>query len=373
MRKYIKLFKSHTQYETFIGGGGDTPFVRPNVSHCIAENEVHYNPIPHDYSKDYLTFVALENTTFTFTPASGNAISYSTDNGHNWTVGNSVELTKGKKVLWRGEMTPTSDNGVGTFSSTGRFEAQGNAMSLLFGDEFKGKTGLTDKDSAFCTLFDFNSNLVNAKNLSLPATTLADSCYDTMFYGCTSLVNAPTLPATTLANYCYNGMFYGCTALTTAPELPATTLADYCYNGMFIGCTGLKTAPELPAKTLAECCYQSMFEGCTGLTTAPKLPVTTLADRCYISMFSGCTGLTTAPELPATILLSNCYQSMFNGCTNLNYIKCLATNISASDCLKNWVSGVSATGTFVKAASMTSWTTGTSGIPDGWTVQDATK
>ena len=27
-------------------GGGDTPFVKPNVSHCITENEVHYNPIP---------------------------------------------------------------------------------------------------------------------------------------------------------------------------------------------------------------------------------------------------------------------------------------------------------------------------------------
>ena len=392
MRKYIKTFKSHTQYETFINGGGNTPFVKPNVSHCIAENEVHYNP--RTWADEYLTFVALENTTFTFTPTSGNAISYSIDNGDNWTVGNSVEITKDNKVLWRGEMTPITENGVGKFSSTGRFNVQGNIMSLLFGDEFKGKTGLTGKDSAFCTLFDSNSNLVNAKNLSLPATTLAECCYDTMFNGCTSLTTAPELPAktlanscyqymfqgctglttapklpaTTLASYCYSGMFYGCRSLTTAPELPAKTLADYCYNGMFIGCTGLKTAPKLPATTLAGSCYQSMFEGCTGLTTAPKLPATTLADTCYISMFSGCTGLTTAPEFPATILLSNCYQSMFNGCTNLNYIKCLATNISASDCLKNWVSGVASSGTFVKAASMNDWTTGTSGIPSGWTV-----
>ena len=28
-----------------MGGGGDTPFVRPNVSHCIGENHVHYNPL----------------------------------------------------------------------------------------------------------------------------------------------------------------------------------------------------------------------------------------------------------------------------------------------------------------------------------------
>ena len=396
MSKYIKTFKSHAQYETFINGGGDTPFVRPNVSHCIAENEVHYNPIP-DYSKDYLTFVALENTTFTFTPASGNVISYSIDNGHTWSEGNSVEITKDNKVLWRGEMTPITENGVGAFSSTGRFEAQGNVMSLLFGSDFKGKTDLTGKEFAFFVLFSSNSNLVNSQNLSLPATTLADYCYYGMFAGCTGLTRAPELPATTLAESCYNSMFYGCTGLTTAPQLPVTTLAKDCYYQMFRDCTGLVNAPVLPATTLATACYFEMFRDCTSLTTAPELPSTTLAGGCYNSMFYGCTKLTTAPELPATTLASVCYQEMFYGCTSLvnaptlpattlaegcyrfmfrgcsslKYIKCLATDISATECLSVWVSGVSATGTFVKAANMTSWTTGTSGIPENWGVQDA--
>ena len=88
-------------------------------------------------------------------------------------------------------------------------------------------------------------------------------------------------------------------------------------------------------------------------------------------MFQGCTSLTTAPALPATKLYNDCYSSMFQGCTNLNYIKCLATDVSASNCRDSWVSGVSSTGTFVKAASMTKWTTGISGIPDGWAVQNA--
>jgi hypothetical protein len=61
-----------------------------------------------------------------------------------------------------------------------------------------------------------------------------------MFEGCSSLVNAPELPATTLANYCYQNMFEGCTSLVNAPELPATTLANYCYSKMFKGCTNLK-------------------------------------------------------------------------------------------------------------------------------------
>ena len=398
MASYLKLFETHTQYETFIGGGGNTPFVKPNVSYCTEENEVYYNP--RTWADEYLTFVALEDGTFTFTPKIDEAISYSIDNGHTWSEGNSVGLTRGKKVLWRGKMTPISSYGVGTFSSTGRFEAQGNIMSLLFGADFQGKTDLTGKSYAFYRLFNSNSNLVNAQNLSLSATRLASNCYQSMFNGCTNLVNAPSvlpattlasscyyemfegctglttapeLPATTLANHCYQTMFDGCTSLTSAPELPATTLASSCYGSMFYGCTKLVNAPTLPATTLASSCYYEMFRGCTSLTTAPELPVTTLADSCYEGMFRGCTSLTSAPELPATILAYSCYYNMFNGCSLLNYIKCLATNISATLCLSDWVDGVASNGTFVKNANMESWTTGISGIPNGWTVQGATE
>lgn len=75
--------------------------------------------------------------------------------------------------------------------------------------------------------------------------------------------------------------------------------------------------------------------------------------------------------LPVTTLAEYCYQSMFQGCSKLKSITMLATDISASYCLSSWVSGVAATGTFTKAASMESLPTGASGIPSGWTVQDA--
>ena len=150
--------------------------------------------------------------------------------------------------------------------------------------------------------------------------------------------------------------------------LPATTLADGCYQEMFYKCTSLTKAPELPATTLANSCYSHMFEGCKSLATAPAiLPATTLADSCYDSMFQGCTSLTTAPALPANTLASYCYWGMFDGCSSLSYIKCLATNISAYRCREYWVRGVAATGTFVKNPNMT-WTTGKDGIPEGWTV-----
>ena len=92
-------------------------------------------------------------------------------------------------------------------------------------------------------------------------------------------------------------LFGGCRVLTSAPELPATTLADYCYNGMFVGCTSLTSAPKLPAETLADDCYCAMFAGCTSLTSAPELPATTLAENCYYSMFNGCTKLSTVTML----------------------------------------------------------------------------
>ncbi len=203
---------------------------------------------------------------------------------------------------------------------------------------------------------------------ALPATKLESYCYKFMFYGCTSLATAPALPATTLANSCYQSMFKDCTGLSSAPALPATTLDSYCYNSMFSGCTSLTAAPVLSATTLASNCYQSMFFGCTSLTAAPALPATTLVDFCYESMFYACTSLTTAPELPATKLEYCCYQSMFRDCTNLNRVTCLATDISAEYCTYQWLSGVASTGTFINSAGILGWSTGESGIPEGWTV-----
>ena len=151
-----------------------------------------------------------------------------------------------------------------------------------------------------------------------------------------------------------------------------TLTANYTFNKLFYKYTNILSAENLvlPAKTLTSNCYAGMFYGCTSLTSAPVLPATTLATECYSNMFYNCTKLTTAPELPAKTLANYCYRYMFSDCTNLNYIKCLATDISATSCTSNWVSGVASTGTFVKDASMSSWTTGTSGIPSGWTVQD---
>ena len=191
----------------------------------------------------------------------------------------------------------------------------GNIENLL--DYATVESGVHPTMAASCyePMFDGCTSLTQAP--ALPATTLAEGCYASMFSGCTSLTQAPALPAATLADYCYYGMFNGCTSLTQAPALPATTLASSCYMQMFSGCTSLTQAPDLPATTLEISCYMQMFYDCTSLTQAPALPATTLAYYCYAVMFNGCTSLTQAPALPATTLEISCYYGMFNGCTSL--------------------------------------------------------
>lgn len=187
--------------------------------------------VKHDYALDYLTFVALEDGTFSF---SINNIYYSTNNGQSWnelTAGSSTPtVAAGNKILWKASgLIPDINKGIGTFSSTGDFNAEGNIMSMLFGDNFVGQDSLSGYNYAFVSLFNSCYTIISVTNLSLPATTLANYCYSSMFEYCNNLTTTPELHATTLAPYCYRLMFRGCEILTTAPKLEATTLAESCY------------------------------------------------------------------------------------------------------------------------------------------------
>ena len=276
-------------------------------------------------SEQYLTFIPLEDCTFSIQNNFDNSetILYSLDEGLNWNIlkfsTSTPIITSGKKILWKGRLSYRNDRGIGWFISTGQFNIKGNIMSLLYGDDFIGKTVFPKNEPGefpFCLLF-VNTDVVDASKLVLPATTLTEHCYDSMFQNCESLVKAPRI-------------------------LPATTLVDSCYAEMFTGCTSLTTAPELPATTLAEYCYANMFDTCKSLTTAPVLPATTLVEHCY--------------------------GGMFYLCWNLNYIKAMFTTTPGDKYTDCWLCLASSTGTFVKNKDATWDVTGTSGIPKGWTV-----
>ena len=305
--RYLRKFNSHSSY------------VSPNVSvehkwdvtWCRQEKDVHYKAY-HDYSQDYFTLVALEdNCEFSIIfdknlQDNVNSVSYSLDNGQTWTTidtstgnYNGVTVVLGtvninQKILVKGDAVCYAPSDCTKFAANKLYKVEGNIMSLLYGDQFKTQYILpTNTECCFYGIFYDSTNLISAKNLILPATTLTADCYNQMFQNCTNLMIAPELPATTLAPGCYAYMFYDCTNLVIAPELPAITLVD------------------------------------------------------------------------------SCYEEMFDGCTSLNYIKCLAEDKTAQHCTYRWVRKVAATGTFVKASGVT-WPSGTSGIPEGWTVLEET-
>ena len=311
------------------------------------------------YNYDYLTIEALEDglsVKMTY-----NDCEYSIDRSSKWYPLNKGTYTPaintGQTLSFRANATVynnfnNSKYGIGTFTITKKCNVWGNVMSLMNKDN---PHEATLEDRNFDDLFSHCSTIVSCKDLCLPTYTKR-YCYASMFYGCTSLVNAPELPATDLTVRCYYNMFNGCTSLVNAPELPAMTVFGGSYERMFYGCTSLVNAPELPATEL-----NYYYVGGSDFA------------GCYKEMFKGCTSLVNAPELPATTLVVDCYVYMFYGCSNLNYIKAMFTNApsSVSNATQNWVIGVSSVGTFVKNSAATWDIVGVDGIPEGWTVEIA--
>ena len=468
--KYVRVYNQESR------DSGNTWETISTTIEVVAEHSVDCGYV--DPRTEYLTFVPLENGVFTVKNVYDirdytYKIDYPRDSGSTWTTleiptgtTKSINAYTGQKILWKGYGNGQNYDGDLRFNSTCRYNIEGNAMSLDYGNNFTGQTvpestkvvckmsrsfsGNTklisverlllpekqwgdnytgDRNTYFyeamfldCTSLTTAPSVLPAQNLGvgcywdmfsgctsltgvsenmLPSINLAGSCYYRMFHGCTSLKNAPQLPAAALPSNCYAFMFKGCTSLTTVPELPfitiggwscdgmfegctslanipsvllPTALADGCYLRMFKDCTSLKTAPVICATTIGEASCWQTFSGCTSLTTAPSVLLPTTLKYCsYLGMFGGCTSLRTAPVICATTFGDSSCNYMFDGCINLNYVKCLATNPSNTYHQENiymWLNNVASSGTFVKDAN-TTWPTGSSGIPRGWTIQNA--
>lgn len=219
------------------------------------------------YADQYLTFVALEdNMYFRFSGATMPAwddkpmyLLYSLDSGETWvsmedshyTNFRTPTLNSGDTVMWKGPNHLYTNHyslnflyDFGFFSSTGKFNIEGNLKSLPYGDNFRtvfvdnnGPEHARRGNSRFMALFQ-GTDVVSAENLVIPnSQTLSAATieYFGTFKDCKSLVKPPKLARVDPPNY--NDMFDGCTSLTNAPELLAPTNGNYRY--MFSGCTAL--------------------------------------------------------------------------------------------------------------------------------------
>ena len=248
-----------------------------------------------------------------------------------------------------------------------------------------------------------------------------------MFSGCRSLTSAPELPATTLAEVCYFSMFQDCSNLNTIKlsytgDLSTNYFSNWVYGvastGTFYyngsdtttGSSAIPTgwtvvsplcftaeeanstvamkangsAPTVSLEystdgntwspfvvgtttvTLAnigdKMYVRATSEGNAGMGTSSsnynqflmmgKISasgnVNTLLDQngnatlknyCYSYLFSGCESLTSAPDLPATTLAAGCYSSMFNGCTSLTSAPELPATTLVSYCYESMFNG----------------------------------
>ena len=180
----------------------------------------------------YFTIEATEDVTTVYFRQSSYAVDenldplkveVSTDDGETWTeitaaaaeddVPGAIlaELNEGAKVLIRGKNEAygyysSSEGDVienCNFFSDKACYVYGNIMSLVGGDDFARMRKV--KDCAFVYLFsDYNDELDHSwvlpkdgDELTLPATTLASNCYNSMFYGCTGLKYVKAMFTTT--------------------------------------------------------------------------------------------------------------------------------------------------------------------------------
>lgn len=161
---------------------------------------------------------------------------------------------------------------------------------------------------------------------------------------------------------------YGDNFKTTTPSY--WTSEEYIFEQLFSECPIEDASNLIFPECACDYCYDYMFNYCTSLLYPPKiLPATNLqyASYCYRYMFRNCNKMTTSPYLPNAFSTGTSYQNMFNSCSSLKSITCLSEYASDYNNFNGWTTGVSATGTFTKKAGST-WPTGTSGIPSGWTV-----
>jgi hypothetical protein len=188
---------------------------------------------------EYLSFTAIDDIQLSFYREFTDLIpdswllklDYSTDSGATWSqlpttqYGHTVEyvtIHSGTTVLLRGNAANEgivpwlggwdgSDGSYNFSKVTGRFKAQGNVLSIIFGDNFRGRSDAVPELGLFM-LFK-NTQITDASGLALPSETVGESGYTSMFLNCTELTLAPELRAKRLNEGSYAWMFNGCTSL----------------------------------------------------------------------------------------------------------------------------------------------------------------
>ena len=178
----------------------------------------------------------IKNTDkFHFANRASGPVYYTINGGERQEIGANDEsefvVKPGDKVAFYGDNatygSSTKSSSCGTKNSQGNFYIYGNIMSLVSSEDYATATELTGTYT-FYKMFSENWFMRNHpyKKIMLPATTLTQYCYASMFYKCEDLEEAPDLPALTGKKYCYQKMFQNCYSLNSIKCLVKNTQAS---------------------------------------------------------------------------------------------------------------------------------------------------
>ncbi len=171
---------------------------------------------------------------------------------------------------------------------------------------------------------------------------------------------------------CYAWSFYQLFndnhALITSPEIPADTLGESCCRRMLRN-TNITEAPDIRGTLLVYTCCYDMLAYCKSLLRFPRFSTNTVNGMALYSMCAYDTSLTSANLEPIEEVKTDSLTYLFYGCKSLNEISVGFTSWTHNgySCTKSWVSGVAASGTFIKPTALPE-EYGVDRIPTGWTV-----
>ena len=295
MGKYLKLFETHAEYESFI----QTDYDKPNVSYCEDNNEVHYNPIEPPLPNNVIKYEASEKLTETTSDKSSGLhtnkfgttmVSHTFENGVGTIEFNDDVTSIGDYAFF----SCTTLTNVTIPNSVTSIESKGYAAS----GAFEGCRGLT--------------------SITIPNSVTSINSY--AFQSCTSLTSVTIGSGVTSIG---GRAFNNCTSLISIAVDNGNTVYDSRDNCNAI----IETETNLLIKgcentvipnTVTSICDDA-FSYCSSLTSVTIPDSVTSIDN---SAFYYCSGLTEV-TIPSGVTSIGSYA--FSNCSSLNVITSLAT------------------------------------------------